>query len=145
MVALTIPSEYGYVIATGIASSFFVTYLGFKVGGARKAAQIPYPYMYAEKSDAEKDAKKNVFNCTQRAHQNTLEGYPMFLTLLFAGGLGFPCVSAGAGLVFLLGKFFYAQGYSTGEPAKRMRGSFAYLGLLTLLYTSSMTAYNLIK
>lgn len=69
----------------------------------------------------------------------------MFLTLLFAGGLGFPCVSAGAGLVFLLGKFFYAQGYSTGEPAKRMRGSFAYLGLLTLLYTSSMTAYNLIK
>jgi hypothetical protein len=31
MVALTLPSEYGYVVATGVASALFVTYLGFKV------------------------------------------------------------------------------------------------------------------
>ncbi|KAH8555959.1 hypothetical protein BGW37DRAFT_153777 [Umbelopsis sp. PMI_123] len=145
MVALTVPSEYGYVIATGITSAFFITYLGLKVGAARKAAQIPYPYMYAERSEAEKDAKKNVFNCTQRAHQNTLEGYPVFLTLLFTGGIGFPTVSAGAGLLYLAGRFFYAQGYSTGEPSKRQRGAIAYLGILTLLYTSGMTAYKLLN
>ncbi|KAG2178990.1 hypothetical protein INT43_001839 [Umbelopsis isabellina] len=145
MVAITIASEYGYVIATGIASSLMVTYLGIKVGGARKAAQIPYPYMYAEKSESEKDHKKNVFNCTQRAHQNTLEGYPMFLTLLFTGGISAPVVSAAAGVVWILGKIVYAQGYSTGVPSKRQRGSFGYLGLLTLLYTSGLSAYNLLN
>ncbi|KAJ2955050.1 hypothetical protein NQZ79_g8879 [Umbelopsis isabellina] len=145
MGAITIASEYGYVIATGIASGIFVTYLGIKVGGARKAAQIPYPYMYAEKSEAEKDPKKNVFNCAQRAHQNTLEGYPIFLTLLFAGGISAPVVSAAAGVVWILGKLFYAQGYSTGDPKKRMRGSFGYLGLFTLLYTSGLSAYTLLN
>ncbi|GAB5589338.1 hypothetical protein Unana1_04238 [Umbelopsis nana] len=145
MVALTVPSEYGYVVATGIASAFFMTYLSLKVGGARKAAQVPYPYLYAEKAEAEKDPKKNIFNCTQRAHQNTLENYPIFLTLLFTGGLGFPVVTAGAGVVWLAGKFLYAQGYSTGEPAKRQRGGVAYLGLFAMLYTSGMTAYQLLN
>lgn len=31
MVALAVSNEYGYVIATGVASVFFMTYLGFKV------------------------------------------------------------------------------------------------------------------
>jgi hypothetical protein len=67
------------------------------------------------------------------------------LVLLFSGGIGFPVVSAGAGLAWMAGKFLYAQGYSTGDPAKRMRGAVAYLGLLTLLYTSGMTAYKLLN
>ncbi|CAM0136167.1 hypothetical protein VKS41_005438 [Umbelopsis sp. WA50703] len=145
MGAITITSEYGYVIAAGIASGLFTTFLGMKVGGARKAAQVPYPYMYVEKSEAEKDLKKNVFNCTQRAHQNTLEGYPLFLTLLFAGGISAPVVSAAAGVVWILGKYFYAQGYSTGDPSKRTRGFFGYFGLITLLYTSGLSAYQLLN
>jgi glutathione S-transferase len=67
------------------------------------------------------------------------------LLLLFSGGIGSPVVSAGAGIAWLAGKFLYAQGYSTGDPAKRMRGAVAYLGLLTLLYTSGMTAYKLLN
>ena len=101
--------------------------------------------MYAERSEAEKDHKKNVFNCVQRAHQNTLEILPVFNTLLLVGGLHYPEISAGAGVVFLLGRIVYAQGYSTGDPAKRTRGAFAYLGVLALLGTSATTIYNLIK
>lgn len=101
--------------------------------------------VYAEKSEAEKDAKKNIFNCVQRAHQNTLEVLPIFNTLLLVGGLKYPEISAGAGMVFLLGRIVYASNYSTGDPAKRTRGAFAYLGLIALLGTSASTIYSLIK
>jgi glutathione S-transferase len=100
--------------------------------------------VYAEKSEAEKDPKKNVFNCTQRAHQNTLEVLPVFNTLLFIGGIKYPEISAAGGAVFLLGRVMYASGYSTGDPAKRMRGVFGYLGLLTCLGTSAATIYHLV-
>lgn len=42
-----------------------------------------YPNLYAEPSN--KNA--NAFNCVQRGHQNSLEGYAMFLSLLLSSGL----------------------------------------------------------
>ena len=33
-------------------------------------------------------------------------------------------------------RIFYALGYSTGDPKKRMQGSFGYLGILVLLGTA---------
>lgn len=38
-----------------------------------------------------------------------------------------------AGAVYLLGRIVYFQGYSSGEPKKRVRGAFMYLGTLTML------------
>ncbi|CEJ00593.1 hypothetical protein RMCBS344292_14645 [Rhizopus microsporus] len=99
---------------------------------------------YAEKSEAEKDPLKNIFNCAQRAHQNTLEVFPVYSTLLLIGGLKYPEISAAAGLVHCLGRQVYASGYSTGNPDKRTRGAFGYLGLITLLGTSSLTIYHLL-
>lgn len=119
--------------------------LGFKVGQARRAAKVPYPYVYAEKSEAEKDPKKNIFNCAQRAHQNTLELLPIYNTLLLVGGLKYPEISAAAGAVFLLGRIVFTSGYVTGDPAKRTRGAFGFLGLIALLGTSASTVYSLLK
>lgn len=101
--------------------------------------------MYADKAEAEKDPKLNVFNCTQRAHQNTLEILPVYNTLLLVGGLKYPEISAAAGVVFLLGRMVFVSGYVTGNPAKRTRGAFGFLGLITLLGTASTTIYNLLK
>jgi len=137
MVTVDIPAEYGYVVLTGVASTFLNVYLGVKVGQARKKYDVKYPTMYSD---------TNVqFNCIQRAHQNTLEGYPTFLLLLLTGGVRYPVVSAAAGVIWILGKISYAHGYYTGDPAKRSRGAYSYIGLLTLLGCSVAFAGNLLK
>jgi len=129
---LALPAEYGYVILTGVAAIFMVVWKGMLVGKARKLYKVPYPDMYS------KDSK--VFNCTQRAHQNTLENLPQFFFLLMLGGWSNPRLSAAAGLLWILARIVYALGYSTGDPAARMRGMFGYIGILTLLGTSVHTA-----
>ncbi|CAO3612223.1 unnamed protein product [Cunninghamella echinulata] len=143
--AIIVPSEYGYVLATSAVSALQIFGMGIAVGAARRKAQIPYPYVYAERSEAEKDIRKHVFNCTQRVHQNTLEMFPLFNTLLLIGGIKHPELSAGAGVVYLLGRFIYGKGYSSGRPEKRLYGSIGYVGLITLLYTSGSTIYHLLK
>ncbi|GFG35760.1 hypothetical protein Cfor_03933 [Coptotermes formosanus] len=111
--------------------------LMYEVGKARKKFNIPYPTMYSPDN--------NLFNCIQRAHQNTLESYPQFLFLLLLGGLEWPVVSAGAGVVFLASRIVYAQGYYTGDPKKRMRGAFGHLGLFALLGATVRFAVRLIS
>lgn len=44
---------------------------------------VKYPALYADSSNP----NANAFNCVQRGHQNTLEGYPLFLALLFASSI----------------------------------------------------------
>jgi len=135
-VAIYLPNNYGYVILTGIGSMFMLTWKAIQVGKVRKQFKIFYPKMYSEDND--------LFNCYQRAHQNTLEVYPTFLTMLFVGGLEMPVWSSLAGLIFILGRIRYAQGYYTGDPKKRMQGAFYVAGLLMLLGASTKFAYRLI-
>ncbi|KAA0196736.1 hypothetical protein HAZT_HAZT009027 [Hyalella azteca] len=72
----------------------------------RKKFKIYYPVMYSPDNA--------LFNCYQRAHQNTLEVYPQFLTCLAFGGLYNPTMSAAAGAVWVAGRVAYALGYYTG-------------------------------
>ena len=99
---------------------------------------------YAEKAEAEADFDKHLFNCKQRVNQNTLEQFPLFIVTLCIGGVQHPCLTAGAGAFYLLGRQIYSSGYSTGNPEKREYGLIGYFGTLTMLGTSISTVYNLL-
>jgi len=123
-----LPENYGYVIFTAVGSTFVNMWMAINVGRARKKYGVKYPIMYSSENGGE-----NMFNCIQRAHQNTLEGYPSFLMLLLLGGLQYPRLSAGAGVVYLLGRIVYARGYYTGDAQGRVPGA-----ILTSLSTLFM-------
>jgi len=144
-ISFTVADEYGYVVLVGVSSAVVMTYLGSRVIGAREKCKVALPSLYADQAEALKDKDKHLFNCYQRGHQNALESYAQNLMLLFVGGLKHPLISSGAGLVWILGRILYAQGYSSGDPSKRSRGSIQYLGVLTMLGCTISTAASMLR
>ncbi|XP_021742021.1 microsomal glutathione S-transferase 3-like [Chenopodium quinoa] len=123
--------EYGYVVLVLVFYCFFNFWMAFQVGKARKKYKVYYPTLYALESE-NKEAK--LFNCVQRGHQNSLEMMPMFFILMILGGMGHPCICAGLGVAYIISRYFYFTGYSSGDPEKRLTvgkyGFFAMLGLM---------------
>ena len=90
--ALVVPDGYGAVMTTAAFSAGMVQWAAIQVAIARKKYGVKYPKMYEGTEDS-------VFDCVQRAHQNTLEYLPSFLALLMLNGLAAPYTSAAAGMV----------------------------------------------
>ncbi|XP_067122426.1 glutathione S-transferase 3, mitochondrial-like isoform X2 [Centruroides vittatus] len=133
---MEVPQYYGYVIFVVLASFLVNLWLAERVSIARFRYNIQYPAMYSETN--------NVFNCMQRSHLNFVENYPSFLSLLLLAGLSDPIASAKYGAIWLSGRVVYAIGYSTGEPWKRLFGSFQYLGLAGLIYHTYLIGNELL-
>lgn len=62
----------------------------------------------------------------QRGHQNSLEMMPIFFMLMILGGLKHPCISASLGSLYIVARYFYFTGYSTGDPQNRLKIGFAF-------------------
>jgi len=145
--AVLIPRDFAYPVAA-VTSVFWLTmWQTIKVGRARKAANIPYPQVYADKAEAAASPQAQVFNCTQRAHQNTLENLPsvIFGTLVF--GLKYPVYAASLCGLWTAFRVLYTVGYSTGDPKKRnLFGSAAFnaFSSLGLLLGATWTAFKLV-
>jgi len=118
--------DFGYVMLCVVYMVIMNIHLSLCVGKARKKYDVKYPTMYSDKDP--------VFNCIQRAHQNTLEVIPFVLVLIILVGIALPCYSAICGAIWVTSRFSYASGYSTGDPAKRMNGNYGYLGYFGLLF-----------
>ena len=118
--------DFGYVMLTVVYMVIMNIYLSLGVLKGRKKYDVKYPDMYSDKDP--------VFNCIQRAHQNTLEVIPLVLVLIILVGIALPCYSAICGAIWITSRFSYASGYSTGDPAKRSKGNYGYLGYFGLLF-----------
>ncbi|KAK3874094.1 hypothetical protein Pcinc_020930 [Petrolisthes cinctipes] len=138
MVSINVPAEYGYVVLVAICSILMIQWKALKVYEARRAFKIPYPTVYYK-------THNDLFNCYQRAHQNTLENYPQFLVLLLVGGLHNPVVSAVGGAIWCMGRVVYAYGYYTGDPSRRNNGVFGYIGIIAQLYCTVRFAAGLLN
>ncbi|TFK56321.1 membrane-associated proteins in eicosanoid and glutathione metabolism [Heliocybe sulcata] len=134
MATILLPKGFTYVIASTFSPVWLLMWQSIKVGRARKAAGIKYPQLYAEKVEAETSNAAMVFNCVQRAHQNTLEYLPIAILGTLVTGITRPILAASLMGAWTLGRVLYTVGYSTGVPEKRTSrggalGSLAMLGL----------------
>ncbi|KAF9996969.1 hypothetical protein BGZ65_007449, partial [Modicella reniformis] len=131
-------------IAVSVFSTILVSVLGHKVGAYRKVAGVPLPQMYADDAEAKSDQKKMIFNCKQRVHQNTLEGYTSFLVTLLVSGIRYPVAAPVLGMIWCFGRMGYSYGYTSGNPERRQLGAWGHIGDFGLLYLTGKIAYDMI-
>jgi len=133
--------EHGYVLLTILLSWFLHNMVfSFYVMAARKKYGVSYPTLYLSGDD--KNSQN--YNCVQRAHANTLENLPSFLSLFVPAGMFYPVSASLAGLVYLFGAWRYFSGYATGDPKKRMKGAIKYIGLFALVGMNVKAALELL-
>jgi glutathione S-transferase len=79
MSTIYVPTGFSWVAASLVSVAIVLQWQRISVGNARKKASIPYPQAYAEKAEQESSMDAKIFNCKQRAHQNTLENAPVMV------------------------------------------------------------------
>merc|ERR1711916_271301 len=137
-----LPEQYGLVILFNILGVILLekVYMGFAVGAARKKYGVSYPTLYSDKPE------HKVYNCIQRGHQNTMEIAPPFMLLSIIAGLKHPLLVGISGSLFILGRYIYFNGYSTGNPEARVGGGKFYApGLLIVLGSTVSVIYTLMS
>ncbi|KAI0962426.1 hypothetical protein AcV7_001270 [Taiwanofungus camphoratus] len=116
---VNLPKQFIYPAAAIVSSFWLTAYQTVNVGRKRRAADIKFPQLYAEKAEAEASREANIFNCAQRAHQSTLEYLPVIITSTLITSLRHPVLAASLCGAWTTARFFYTIGYTTGDPDKR--------------------------
>ncbi|CAH8536570.1 unnamed protein product [Dicrocoelium dendriticum] len=129
---MCIPRYYGGIVLTGMGSVALNMYFSKQVMKARKEHNVEYPLLYHPTNTA--------FNCIQRGHQNYLETLPLFLMLLFVGGLRFPLV----GPFFFLGDYYTLEVMLQAIQANEKLVLFLTLGCCQCFSAHSVSAYNIL-
>ncbi|KAF5100772.1 hypothetical protein D0Z03_000749 [Geotrichum reessii] len=138
------PDDYKYVIGSLSLIPLFSAYLGSTVINARKKAQVKLPLLFAPEAEAAADPLKNKFNCTQKSAMNFQEHMPSFVIATLISGISFPCATAGGVLVWLLGRFLYHKGYSTGDPNGRLYGGHGAATYVIMMGSAFYSTYKLL-
>ncbi|KAI0377408.1 membrane-associated proteins in eicosanoid and glutathione metabolism [Hypomontagnella monticulosa] len=144
--ALQVPSEYGYVLTVAASSLFVNTFHFFLTARARAASGLKYPIPYASQEQAAKDPKAYAFNCAQRAHSNYTENLTPFLGALLISGLYYPTASFYLGASWVVGRVWYALGYTSFGPPGRLGGFLLSItSALALKVMAVMTGLKMVQ
>ncbi|KAI0756331.1 membrane-associated proteins in eicosanoid and glutathione metabolism [Daedaleopsis nitida] len=145
---IVLPQEYAYPVTAVVSTFYLLFWQTFKVGTARRKAKIEYPQVYAEKAEAAASQEAAIFNCTQRAHQNTLEVLPIIVGGTLIAGLTYPVAAASLCGAWVTARILYTIGYSTGNPKKRNLFGSAVIGTFSvagLVGTATASAIALVR
>ncbi|TFK56322.1 membrane-associated proteins in eicosanoid and glutathione metabolism [Heliocybe sulcata] len=140
-VTLVLPQGYTYVLASAVSILPLLTWQTYRVGKARAASGIKYPQLYAEKAEAEASKEALLFNCMQRAHQNTVELLPIILLGTLVTGLSHPYIAASLCTTFVISRAIYTIEYAAGNPSRRNArgGAFGIYSAGMLMMTATWT------
>lgn len=135
MTTISLPLSFGYTVLAWVAGGLlFNQIIGGNVMKARKKYNVKYPTMYLGRN--EKHAQE--FNSVQRGHQNMLEVQGIVTICALLGSLQSEnCAKANAvgGVLYNVGSFLYAKGYSgaeeNGSGRYKSGGGLKWLGILT--------------
>ncbi|KZT22702.1 hypothetical protein NEOLEDRAFT_1044455, partial [Neolentinus lepideus HHB14362 ss-1] len=87
-----------------------------RVAKARRADEIKYPRLYRDKAEASEEAL--IFNCTQRAHQNTLESIPTVLLGYVPVLIHAPYIATCLCSTYPVSRIIYTFRYTAGDPSQ---------------------------
>ncbi|KAJ6472847.1 hypothetical protein C8R47DRAFT_1221590 [Mycena vitilis] len=116
MSTIIVPSGISYVAAALTSTIFLLTAQTITVTGHRTRAGIRYPKLYADAQDMETSPSAFVFNCAQRAHQNTIESIGMIYMMTALVATKYPIVAASALGMWVLSRVAYTIGYVGWGP-----------------------------
>jgi len=96
--------------------------------------------------DADEKEKKRVYlyNCAQRAHQNTCESLSLVMLNMLGTGLLYPITSAIFGGIWVIGRFIYGYLYVNYPEKKKYGGLIWHLGEFPLGIMAFKVAYDLL-
>jgi uncharacterized MAPEG superfamily protein len=148
---LEVSNDYGYVIALGcfmyLTQQLILLIVPGGVMSARKDTGIKAPTLYPRDSEIKKlkltDEQVNRYYCAQRAHQNSMEFYSVFMGLFLIIGLFEPLETAKAGAVVAVFRLIGGFAYIKLIPVPRGAGGFFHLGELYVLYLGFRQAYRM--
>ena len=145
---ITVPEGFQYVGGALVSTVFVLIGQVLVVSKWRKRAGVQYPQLYADTAVAEQDMNAHIFNCAQRAHQNTLENLHLLTVTTIVTGLKYPHFAAALCGYWSFSRIFYTRGYISGNPAKRTSpltylGSFS--GLALVLASTYVTGKAIIE
>ncbi|KAH6916928.1 hypothetical protein BKA70DRAFT_1381995 [Coprinopsis sp. MPI-PUGE-AT-0042] len=140
-VASLVPDGFAYVGASLLSTVFLLLGQGFVVSAKRSKAKVDYPNAYADSAVAASNMDALIFNCAQRAHQNTLENIPMVYVTTIITGLKYPIPAAAACAAWVVSRIFYTRGYISGNPKKRV-SPFYFVGTLSMLASLLTATYT---
>jgi len=132
-VTLNLPAGFSWVAASLFSIIPVLQYQTSLVVRARKRAGVHYPQMYAEKVEQEASMDARIFNCTQRAHQNTLENVPTIVLGTLISAIHYPIYAAVGCGIWSFSRIVFTRGYSSGDPRKRRNGSFGSIAAQSLM------------